>query len=69
MGLRILKKIEAIVRDEMDKSGALEFELPILTPADIWQQSGRWEKTKIVQHWNERRYRYSLCKKCSRAFE
>ncbi|MBK8394460.1 MAG: proline--tRNA ligase [Leptospiraceae bacterium] len=44
MGLRILKKIEAIVRDEMDKSGALEFELPILTPADIWQQSGRWEK-------------------------
>ena len=44
MGLRVLKKIEAIVRDEMDKSGALEFELPILTPADIWEQSGRWEK-------------------------
>ena len=44
MGLRVLKKIERIVREEMDKSGALEFELPILTPAEIWQESGRWEK-------------------------
>ncbi|HNN82491.1 MAG TPA: proline--tRNA ligase, partial [Leptospiraceae bacterium] len=33
-----------IVREEMDKSGALEFELPILTPSDIWEQSGRWER-------------------------
>ncbi|MCB0406652.1 MAG: proline--tRNA ligase, partial [Bdellovibrionales bacterium] len=44
MGLRILKKIERIVREEMDASGALEFELPILTPAEIWQESGRWNK-------------------------
>lgn len=44
LGLRTLKKIEKIVREEMDLSGALEFELPILTPADIWQESGRWER-------------------------
>lgn len=44
MGLRTLKKIEKIVREEMDRAGALEFELPILTPSEIWQESGRWEK-------------------------
>ncbi|MDV6234700.1 proline--tRNA ligase [Leptospira ellisii] len=42
MGLRILKKIERIVREEMDATGALECELPILTPSDFWEQSGRW---------------------------
>jgi prolyl-tRNA synthetase len=44
MGLKILKKIENIIREEMDKSGALEFALPILTPSEFWQQSGRWER-------------------------
>ncbi|TGK17157.1 proline--tRNA ligase [Leptospira fluminis] len=42
MGLRVLKKIENIVRQEMDATGALEFELPILTPSEFWEQSGRW---------------------------
>lgn len=44
LGLRVLKKIEAIVREEMDLSGALEFQLPILTPSEIWKESGRWDK-------------------------
>ncbi|MBE7411984.1 MAG: proline--tRNA ligase [Leptospiraceae bacterium] len=44
MGLRVIKKIEKIVREEMDNSGALEFELPILTPEEIWSISGRWER-------------------------
>jgi prolyl-tRNA synthetase len=44
LGLRVLKKIENIVREEMDLSGALEFQLPILTPAEIWEESGRWER-------------------------
>jgi prolyl-tRNA synthetase len=44
MGFRVLKKIEAIIREEMDISGALEFQLPILTPSEIWEQSGRWER-------------------------
>ncbi|WCL48729.1 proline--tRNA ligase [Leptospira sp. GIMC2001] len=44
LGLKILRKIEQIVREEMDRSGALEFQLPILTPADFWKVSGRWDK-------------------------
>ncbi len=44
LGLRSFRKVENIIRQEMDKSGAQEFSLPILTPAELWQQSGRWEK-------------------------
>ncbi|WP_411823518.1 proline--tRNA ligase [Leptospira sp. 'Mane'] len=44
LGLRILKKIEGIVREEMNDAGALEFQLPILTPSEIWKESGRWDK-------------------------
>jgi prolyl-tRNA synthetase len=43
MGLRSLKKIENIVRDEMNKAGALELLMPTVQPADLWQESGRWE--------------------------
>ncbi|XDD49203.1 proline--tRNA ligase [Leptospira sp. WS92.C1] len=42
LGLKVLKKIEQIVREEMNAIGALEFDLPILTPSDFWEQSGRW---------------------------
>lgn len=42
LGLRVLRKVESIVREEMDQSGALEFQLPILTPAEFWEISGRW---------------------------
>ncbi|EQA47123.1 proline--tRNA ligase [Leptospira broomii serovar Hurstbridge str. 5399] len=42
LGLRVIKKIESVVRQEMDATGALEFELPILTPSEFWEQSGRW---------------------------
>jgi prolyl-tRNA synthetase len=44
LGLKIFKKIESIIREEMNDSGALEFSLPILTLSEIWEQSGRWEK-------------------------
>ncbi len=40
---RVMKKVENIVREEMDKAGAQEILMPILQPADIWQESGRWE--------------------------
>ncbi len=43
MGLRALHKIEAIVREEMDRAGAQETLFPILQPADLWKQTGRWE--------------------------
>ena len=43
-GLKVLRKIENIVREEMDKSGALEVEMPIVQPAELWQESTRWEQ-------------------------
>lgn len=42
LALRVLKKIEAIIREEMDEAGAQELLMPILQPAEIWQESGRW---------------------------
>jgi prolyl-tRNA synthetase len=44
LGLRVLRKVEQIVREEMDKSGALEVLMPVVQPADLWVESGRWEK-------------------------
>ncbi|NPA12479.1 MAG: proline--tRNA ligase [Aquificae bacterium] len=43
LGLRVLRKIENIIRKHMDNAGALEVLLPILTPAELWQETGRWE--------------------------
>ncbi|ESS73746.1 proline--tRNA ligase ProS [Methyloglobulus morosus KoM1] len=44
LGLRVLRKVEAIVREEMDRAGALEVLMPALQPAELWQETGRWEK-------------------------
>ena len=44
LGLRVLRKVEAIVREEMDRAGALELFMPAVQPAELWQESGRWEK-------------------------
>ncbi len=44
LGLRVLRKIETIVREEMDRSGALELLMPSIQPAELWQESGRWEQ-------------------------
>ena len=43
VGLRVLRKVEKIVREEMDKSGAQELLMPAVQPAELWKQSGRWE--------------------------
>ena len=43
LGMRVLNKVTRIVREEMDRAGALEIALPILQPAELWQTSGRWE--------------------------
>jgi prolyl-tRNA synthetase len=48
LGLRALRKVEQIVRDEMNRAGALELLMPALQPPDIWQQSGRYETAKDV---------------------
>ena len=44
IGLRILRKVENIVREEMDRAGAIELSMPAVQPAELWQESGRWEK-------------------------
>ena len=44
MGLRVLRKVEAIVREEMNAAGALEVLMPLVQPAELWQESGRWEQ-------------------------
>jgi prolyl-tRNA synthetase len=44
LGLRVLRKVEAVVREEMDRAGALELFMPAVQPAELWQESGRWQK-------------------------
>ena len=44
MGLRVLRKVERIVREEMDRAGALEMLMPTIQPAELWQESGRWDQ-------------------------
>jgi prolyl-tRNA synthetase len=44
LGLRVLRKVEAIVREEMNRAGAIELLMPVVQPAELWIESGRWEK-------------------------
>ena len=43
LGVRILRKVESIIRAEMNRSGALELSMPVVQPAELWQESGRWQ--------------------------
>ena len=43
LGLRVLRKVENVVREEMDRAGGLEVSMPVVQPAELWQDSGRWE--------------------------
>jgi prolyl-tRNA synthetase len=44
MGLRVIRKVEAIVREEMNRAGAIELSMPVIQPAELWQETGRFEK-------------------------
>lgn len=44
MGLRVIRKVEAIVREEMSRAGAIEMLMPVVQPAELWQETGRWQK-------------------------
>ncbi|TNF89676.1 MAG: proline--tRNA ligase [Gammaproteobacteria bacterium] len=44
LGLRVLRRVENIVREEMDRAGAQEVSMPVVQPAELWQESGRWEQ-------------------------
>ena len=43
-GLRVLKKVSRIIQHEMDNAGALEVSMPVVQPAELWHESGRWEQ-------------------------
>ena len=44
LGLRVLRKVETIVREEMNRAGAVELQLPTIQPKELWEETGRWEK-------------------------
>jgi prolyl-tRNA synthetase len=44
LGLKVLRKVEAIIREEMNRAGALELVMPVVQPAELWQESGRWRE-------------------------
>lgn len=44
LGLRVLRKVEAVVREEMDRAGGQEVSMPVVQPAELWHESGRWEQ-------------------------
>ena len=44
MGLRVLRKVERVIREEMNRAGALEISMPVAQPADLWVESGRWDQ-------------------------
>lgn len=44
LGLRVIRKIENIIREEMNRSGAIELLMPVVQPAELWQETGRWQK-------------------------
>ncbi|MGC0153680.1 proline--tRNA ligase [Chromobacterium vaccinii] len=44
MGLRVVRKVETIIREEMNRAGGIEVSLPVVQPAELWQETGRWDK-------------------------
>src|SRR6184192_387132 len=43
LGVRVLHKVEAVVRQEMNRAGAIELSMPVVQPGELWQESGRWQ--------------------------
>ncbi len=43
LGLRVMRKVEAVVREEMNRAGALELQMPCVIPSELWLESGRWD--------------------------
>ena len=44
LGLRVLRRVETVVREEMDRAGALELLMPSIQPRELWEETGRWQK-------------------------
>ena len=43
LGLRVVRRVEQVVREEMNRAGALELSMPVVQPAELWRESGRWQ--------------------------
>ena len=43
LGMRVLRKVERVLREEMDRAGAIEMVMPVVQPGELWQESGRWQ--------------------------
>src|SRR2546422_3400479 len=59
LGLRVVRKVEAIVREEMNRAGAIELFMPAVQPAELWQESGRWRRSEERRVGKEGRSRWS----------
>ena len=59
LGLRVLRKVETIIREEMDRAGAQELLMPAIQPAEFWQESGRWARSHTFD-FPLKRYRKSF---------
>ena len=46
LGLRVLRKVEAIVREEMNRAGAIEMLMPTIQPKELWEETGRWAEIR-----------------------
>ena len=44
MGLRVIRKVEQVIREEMNRAGGIELLMPVVQPAELWQETGRWEQ-------------------------
>ena len=61
LGLRILRKVERIIREEMDRSGAIELLMPVVQPAELWKETARWDKFGPLMLRIKDRYQRDFC--------
>ena len=61
LGLRILRKVEGIIREEMDRSGAIELLMPVVQPAELWKETERWDKFGSLMLRIKDRYQRDFC--------
>tara|TARA_Y100001936_G_scaffold130458_1_gene127550 strand:- start:3774 stop:5483 length:1710 start_codon:yes stop_codon:yes gene_type:complete len=61
LGLRVLRKVESIIREEMNKSGAIELLMPVMQPAELWRETARWDKFGSLMMRMKDRYQRDFC--------
>ena len=61
MGLRVLRKVERIIREEMDRCGAIELLMPVVQPAELWKETARWDKFWALMLRMKDRYQRDFC--------